>query len=710
MHPTLRITVIPAVVALAVALPAFAAGGKTWTTSGTQQFASGKLEGVSVLATGELELAPQMEPVPGIEAGFVWDIKSDEAGSIYVATGAPGGVWEVRAGRAELIHETREKHVLSLLPLSDGTVLAATAPDGIVLRISRRGAVSTLVDLDVSYVWDMALGPMHEVYCATGPNGRLLRLNRAGEVTELLKVKQHNLLCVDVDSNGTLFAGTDTDGYLYRIDRDGQAMVVYDADENEVRDLVVVGPDEVYICTAQGESRRSAQPQPTAQRPQDGPMQSLTQDLPQPPSMQGVPAASNSIYRYSLQHGATRIAQFDQAFVLSLTETPGRLLAGVGPGGRLAAIDENQLVRILAQVDAAHITALAPLPDGTAAVGSSNSGGLWLLSPEIVKLGTFVSKPFDAGYLSHWGKVTWQQVLQTGQNVRVRVRTGNSSEPDEFWGKWSEWGNEPSGFMPRVPPGRFAQFSAELSSHPRLGSPRLIAVEVAYRQTNRRPAIEDIALDGESLLKPTANKNRHPPQARRAPPGQNGPKPARLVLAWKASDPNEDQLRYELHYRGTDESDWKELETDISGQNTYQWDTSRVPDGYYQVKLIASDDAVRAPETALFDTKITGPILVDNRPPLVAELAAEARPDGKYVLRGIARDAHGTISAIQVSRNSGKWQPVFPADGILDSGEEAFAHVTDTLSASEHVFVFAVTDSKGNTGSGKLVVTVHDGL
>jgi hypothetical protein len=44
------------------------AAGKTWTTAGADQFAAGKLDGVSVLSTGEVELAPDKEKLEGLEA------------------------------------------------------------------------------------------------------------------------------------------------------------------------------------------------------------------------------------------------------------------------------------------------------------------------------------------------------------------------------------------------------------------------------------------------------------------------------------------------------------------------------------------------------------------------------------------------------------------------------------------------------------------
>ena len=80
--------------------------------------------------------------------------------------------------------------------------------------------------------------------------------------------------------------------------------------------------------------------------------------------------------------------------------------------------------------------------------------------------------------------------------------------------------------------------------------------------------------------------------------------------------------------------------------------------------------------------------------------------DGTFELTGTATDEHSRVVRIEVSRNAGDWEPVFPVDGMLDSPEEPFRYVTEVLDAGEHVFVFAATDETEHTGSGKPVVHV----
>jgi len=694
-----RVKMLLCAIALLTSAPVLAAVGSTWRAAGAQEFASGKLEGVAVVSTGEVELAPQMDAIEGLKADFVWDAAAGDDGTVYVGTGGPGAVYRVRAGRVELLHQTDQEQVVSVLAMPDGTVLAGTAPRGIVYRINRRGEVGVLADLPDAYIWDMALTPTGQIVCATGPDGRLVQLDRLGKATELLKVKQRNLMCVAVDADGNIYAGTEPDGYIYRIPRDGKATVLYDADESEVHSLLVTPDGVIYAGTAQGRSdRRPQQPGPSAAG------SSQSGSLPLPPNIQGIPSSSNSVYRIVPGKGAMRALRFDRTFVLALGLVGDRLLVGTGPGGRIIGLEPDGVSRMLATLESPHVTAIAALPDGEAVIGASNSGRLWSMKQELSRSGTLYSKPFDATYLSRWGSLKWQSRVGLGQNVRIKLRTGNSAEPDETWSEWSQWATEAAGQPVEVPLGRFAQFAAELSSPPRVGSPALVQVEVSYRQANREPVIDDITIDGRSLLKSDGRSGSGPPD-RPPGPSRNGKGPGERTIAWKAADPNGDELRYDLYYRALDETEWKLIEEGVS-ETKLTWDTSRVPDGLYQLRLVASDRAERPEEEALRAVRISFPTLIDNRPPSAVDLRAVRGRNGRYELTGTAVDDFSAINQIQVSDNAGDWQAVFPVDGILDSPSEAFSFETGELEPGEHVFVFAVTDSNDNTGSGKIIVEV----
>jgi len=679
-----------AAMALPLAPRARAQAGKTWRVAGAEAFAEGKLDGVSVLSTGELELAPVVTTVEGIEAEFIWDVEPEADGTAFVGTGSPAAVYRVKDGKASRIYECSEPQVLSVLPLPDGSVLAGTAPRGIIFRVKPDGEATIFADLDASYVWDMRLGRDGKVLCATGPGGLLVALDDAGTPEELVNVAQKNLLCLAVAGDGTAYFGTQPDAFVYRMSPDGKTYVLYDAPQDEVRDIVV-GPDGVvYACTTGGEGTEG---------PPDEPTGDLVVSLP------GRPEGASNIYRIEPGRGAAQVVALQARHFFCLALAGGRVVAGTGPGGRALAVESDGLVRIVAEFDAVHVTTMAADADANVLVGTSNPGGLHVLGTARRTNGTFVSKPFDAGCLSRWGRLWWQGRAGEGAAVRVRLRTGVTGEPDEHWSEWSEWSRDPAGAEPGLPMGRFAQISVELGAAPAAAAgPSLLELNASYRQVNRRPRILKLTVDDRPLLKQSGEDNSAPRNAGRNEEGEPG---ARRI-AWEATDPNGDQLVYDLHYRGVDERAWKEVTTDLQGKNEFSWNTDRVPDGRYLLRLTASDRNVRPGPEALADVRVGTPLLVDNRRPTVVDLAARPRPDGSYDISGTARDEHSPITGIKCSRNAADWHTAFPTDGILDSPAEAFTFHTEVLAPGEHVFVFAATDANGNTGTGEVIVTVAD--
>ncbi len=690
-------------VVVAQLLIAGAAVGKTWTMGGSKDFSQGKLDGVSIRPTGELELGPVLEQIEGLKANYVWDIEVGAKGKVYVGTGAPATVGVLTDKGFKELHRTSEKHVMSVLLLKDGSVLAATAPRGIIYRIDARGKVTVFKELGESYVWEMAIGAKGEIYCATGPNGRLLKLSARGEVKELFKASQKHLMCMAVDPKGdAIFVGTAPDGLIYRVAADGKASVLYDAEETEVRCLLLAPDGALYAGTAQTGGASGASSPPSRGGPNSGGPRptSAERNAAGGPGLPSAPPGANSIYRIEPNGAALRLTRIPGTLMLSIVlKEDGQLLAGTGVRGRFVAASQRAgSARVVIDLDATHVSALAADASGQVVLGTSSGGGLWRVGAAHRPEGKFVSKAFDAGYVSRWGRVWWKAVQPSRTDLEVSVRTGNSREPD---GNWSEWWSPPTsrtdGAALKVPMGRFAQVRCTLQTRDAGASPALIELSVSYRQVNRPPLITELSLDGAA----TGGSER--------PAGPTPPKaPAtKRKITWKTADPNGDRLVFDLYYRGVEEKAWKVLKEKIAAGPRFEWDTARVPDGHYLLRVVASDRLARPAGEALQDEQVSQPFVIDNRRPELADLKSRIVGDGEHVISGLARDGYSTITDLKVSHNADAWVPVFPADGLFDSGAEKFTYRTESLEEGEHVFVFVATDGRGDVGSGKIVITVE---
>jgi len=100
----------------------------------------------------------------------------------------------------------------------------------------------------------------------------------------------------------------------------------------------------------------------------------------------------------------------------------------------------------------------------------------------------------------------------------------------------------------------------------------------------------------------------------------------------------------------------------------FAWDTSAVPDGYYRIRVSASDELDNPRPLALETRDESEPFLVDNRPPELLEMRADAQR-----ITGVARDAQGPISRLEYAVDGLEWRLARADDDLVDTREERFS-------------------------------------
>ena len=48
-------------------------------------------------------------------------------------------------------------------------------------------------------------------------------------------------------------------------------------------------------------------------------------------------------------------------------------------------------------------------------------------------------------------------------------------------------------------------------------------------------------------------------------------------------------MEFHLEYKSVDENKWQDLKKNVKEVNEFYWNINRIPDGYYQAKVIACD-------------------------------------------------------------------------------------------------------------------------
>jgi hypothetical protein len=178
-----------------------------------------------------------------------------------------------------------------------------------------------------------------------------------------------------------------------------------------------------------------------------------------------------------------------------------------------------------------------------------------------------------------------------------------------------------------------------------------------------------------------------PPGGQRLAPVE---KASLVTLAWRASDPNGDELRYELSYAREDDPSVPQtvLASDLD-LPVYSFDTAGWPDGRYVFRVRVSDRISR-PFEALEDEATSEPVTFDTTPPRILTPRTE-----NGIVSFIVEDATSLLAEVTVSTNGLDFVPILPEDGVLDMDRERFQY---NAPRDLPVFIRA-TDEMGNEAS-----------
>jgi hypothetical protein len=454
-------------------------------------------------------------------------------------------------------------------------------------------------------------------------------------------------------------------------------------------------------------------------------------EMPSPAPPPPTVSVKNSIYKIAPDGRVTQALVLDRTMILCLAVVGDDLWAGTGNDSKLYRISLSDPTRyeLVMDPEELQVIRLLPLapnsPQGALAIATGNTGHVHAMKGSFAQKGTFLSSVFDTSTISQWGAVSWEGDVPPGASISVATRTGNSEKPDKTWSDWSRESSSSGGERIQSPPSRFIQIRATLASSAPEKTPRIREIKVPYLAFNMPPVVTKLTLDGatgeasesekqassstsggtmaEKIMK-MVSKTSGATTTKAAAPAA-GAIPAHKVertVSWEAKDPDGDKLEYKLTYRGVGEKEWKLLKDELT-TTTYTWDTETVPDGEYELRIVASDSPANPPDKAQTAEKISEPILIDNTRPTVESLKATPAGDGQWKIRGKAIDAVSIIVEIQYSVDSKDWVAVDPGGGIFDSKSAEFEFTVKKLDKGEHTVAVKATDAAGNRGVGKVV-------
>jgi hypothetical protein len=693
-------------------LPVRATKPEHITCDSYADFAKGTSLSVSISETGVLEPAPELTKIGDVEAEQIWSILLDGKGSFLVATSPEGKLYRLNShGKAEVVIKFAETHLYAMARSPSGDVFVGTSPDGKIYRINAKGKSSVYFEPNEKYIWCLAFDKSGALYAGTGINGKIYRITREGSGEVYYQSDETHIRSLAFDREGRLLAGSAESGNLYRIARSGEGVVLSSTNRQEINQIAV-DPSGVIYFSALGSVKTPTTPSAAKAAltislnsarsghvagESEEPSKASTPATPAPaPTNKAAPAntAISHLYRLDSSLYAADIWSSKDT-ILTLNCHDKRVYVGTGGEGYFYAVNERGQATRLLKVEGETISACARLNDGSFVLAASNPAQLFQVGSDRHIPGVYESDVIDSSLFARWGVV----IAKGNGQVQIRTRSGNTQKPDKSWYEWLPLENEVSESLPA----RYLQVELQL-----LAGSKVDRFEAYFLPKNLPPHIEQVeilppgvgftaiapapatlqAKSAEQVFQAAAKTDA---DAIVKAPARFQPSEARglRTMAWKATDPNSDELLYSVFYRTENKNEWRLLAKELK-ETVLSWDTSGWPDGNYYLKVVASDATDNAPDEALTDEMTSRLLTVNNTPPLIQVMSVIG---GRVEFT--VQAAASRLASVQVSSNGKDFKPLRPEDGILDQRFERF----ETKVEPGEVLFIRVEDESGNVSS-----------
>ena len=648
-------------VALATLLGAASAGASSptsWHFLDGKDFGKGTLHGLALHDTGGLAVAPGLERIE-VDAEFIHCWLRDGK-RLWLGTGINGKLMVIETGKVRQVAKLDSALIGALASDGNGGVYAGLVGSGKIVQVSTTGKVEDLAALEgVKHIWALVRRGQ-TLFAGTGPGGQVFAVDLKTKAAKVwAETDTEHVLTLIADGDG-LVAGTADSAMLVRIDGEKKARAIASFPGGEVVSVVRHGK-ALYASVNGGNSAATwSQIKATPDRPGT--------DAKKPPTKA---KAKKSKATTRTGKGAvwvrTDTGRIDRLFVspegmLSQIGAAGQgVVAGAASGGRVVVGDFNGGVQRLFDLKEGQVLGVEMSAKGPLTLFTGKGAAVYSVAgPE--KEPVFTSAVLRENGVAQWGRVE----LRAHGDVTIETRSGFADPVGETWSDWQPLSNE----RIQSPPAAFLQVRAKFGT----ADAHLYEMRVHRRLLNRPPHVAAVTVVPDSSKK-------------------------LYKVSWLAADPDGDKIAYVVTYRLRGTKQWLMLHDRSYPKNDMTLAPKDMPDGWYEVRVQASDAAVNPVGEEGEAARISKPFLVDQGRP---EVAGEVR---QGVLTGIAADRVSNVAQVEVSFDGEPSVLARAGDGVFDGLQEAFElKLPASLNSGRHTLLIQATDEAGNIGVQRLTI------
>ncbi len=677
-----------------------------WGVDSYKSFDKGEANSAFISSLGEVRPG-WSHASTDLEFDTAWSSVQDKDGTVYIGSDDKATIYKVKGETVSKLASLGKAVAVVSLVLDGDTLYAGTMPDGEVWRIdAKSGDAKKLASLDKSEtVWSLALAG-GSIYAGTGPEGLLYKVDsKSGKATLAFDSEDKRIMSMLATGDDALWFGTSDNALLFRHDlKTNKTRAVADFAGNEISALaewrgnVIAAANDLAPTKSTGTKTKEAVDK-AAKKKDAGQVAKMPKDGSKPgadaavsadvaPEAKSLRKGKGALYRVRGDGQLTQLHALTSSYFTSIAvNKDGQIFAGAADNGRIYMVDPDDSVSTAIDVSQRYIAQLFVDSEDRIGFVTGDSANLYRPTGR-AKDASYNSEVFDAKVPARFGGLVWH----AAGTLTIETRTGNTEEPGVGWSEWQAPSQSIRGVgnisraKVQSPPGRYFQYRAKFGSDDAV----LRQTQLFYLPSNQPTRLTEVEIEpsdkssGLVTLSAQAAKPRSPV----------------LKISWSVENGDGDNTAYELEVRREGDVNWRPIRT---GEKTltkteFEWNTETFPDGYYRLRVNASDRLENTRSRALESSFTTPLFVVDNERPKLAGLSVRYPSASARVT-----DAMSTIAEMSYSIDDGPWRVGGTQDGIFDDQSELLEiDLPAGLSAGAHTLAIRAADSAGNVGSSTL--------